>query len=112
MCQFSRPVLWCESNKCSSLINYSMKSLLNICISFAKGSRTLSVPLLRNLYPHYSRNLATTTNFSSLWGSKKLNRKIKVNTIKISEMSDPAIEITLAPLRLHVKEQVIYSDEI
>lgn len=84
-----------------------MKSLLNICISFAK------VPLLRNLYPYYySRNLSTTTKCSSLWGSNKLNRKIKVNTIKISEMSDPAIEITLAPLRLHVKEQVIYSDEI
>lgn len=89
-----------------------MKSLLNICICFAKGSSTLSIPILRNLYPHCSRNFSTTTYCSSLWGSKKLNRKVKVNTIKISEMSDPATELILAPLRLHVKEQVILNDEI
>lgn len=84
-----------------------MKSLLNICISFAKASRNISIPLLRNLYyPHYSRNITTTTTKSTLWGSKKSNRKIKVNTIINSEMSDPTMELTLAPLRLHVKEQV------
>lgn len=84
-----------------------MKSILNICISFAKSSRNISIPLLRNLYRHNSRNLTTnTTKSTSLWGSKKSNRKIKVNTIIISEMSDPAMELTLAPLRLHVKEQV------
>lgn len=86
-----------------------MKSLLNICISFA---RTNSIPLLRNLFPLYPRNISTTKYFlsannTSLWGSKKSNRKIKVNTIKISEMCDPAMEIILAPLRLQVKQQVI-----
>lgn len=43
---------------------------------------------------------------SDSWGSKKSHRKIKIQSLLIQEMSDPAVEEKLAPLRASVKEQV------
>ena len=58
-------------------------SAINNCRSFANSPRLLDL---------------------SKWGTKKKERKIKLNYFV--DMSDPQIEAVLAPLRANVKEQV------
>lgn len=43
------------------------------------------------------------------WGSKKAHRKVKLKLLEYQSMSDPKIEVILAPLRSAVKEQVSWN---
>lgn len=76
-----------------------------------KAIFNLFYPLVqRNQLLGYSKSFSTNFSYfkseSSVWGSKKLHRKIKLQITTKKEMADPKIEEFLTPLRLLVKEQV------
>lgn len=91
-----------------------MKIHLNFLVSVVHFSKTLVPQLYRGTVfiansklPH--RSFSTKSAFvetSSVWGSKKSHRKIKLQLL--NSMADPKIEEILAPLRQEVKEQVTY----
>lgn len=68
----------------------------------------LGIQLLNKHHFGTNSNLKFSVAYFSTkveWGSKKLNRKVKLH-FSLDTMADPKIEEILAPLRASVKEQV------
>lgn len=60
----------------------------------------------------FSFTLQNWSNKNPNWGSKKSHRNIKLQLLEVQKMSDPKIEVVLAPLRMQVKEQVSHGNNL
>ncbi|GAB0095348.1 Glycyl-tRNA synthetase [Sergentomyia squamirostris] len=72
-----------------------MKLISNLLLSIAANFHDFFLGISSNEHQRQQQ----------IWGTKKSHRKVKLQEVFRSEMADPAIEITLAPLRQAVKEQ-------
>ena len=80
--------------------------LLNRLVNCSKIHLKLPQNKVIQISRDFSSSIRQLNKSDSIWGSKKSHRKIKIQSLLIQEMSDPAIEEKLAPLRASVKEQV------
>lgn len=92
-----RPLVYLSRSQieivCSSVRQQSFDSTKKIC------KRDISVAILASASSSESKKV--------VWGSNKSNRKVKLN---FPIMTTPENEIILEPLRLAVKEQVMWNE--
>ncbi|XP_059618658.1 glycine--tRNA ligase [Phlebotomus argentipes] len=77
-----------------------LSKLLSIVVKSSVNPLSLKSTQLRCI----SVNLVTF-RWNENWGTKKLNRKVKLHEQFLIQMADPAVETVLAPLRQSVKQQ-------